>query len=154
VLEEAAPDEAESDLDAPGPREGLNTGIAVPGTTELRGEPLPATETVEAGQVLAFDPENPGTVRAVAAMADPGVIGVAVGMAEDTPMARVVLLGPVECRVDAAYGAIRAGDLLTSSPTEGHAMRAIDAPAGTILGKALEPLESGTGTIRILVMPR
>jgi hypothetical protein len=33
-------------------------------------------------------------------------------------------------------------------------MRAADAAPGTILGKALEPLEAGTGTIKVLVMPR
>ncbi len=26
--------------------------------------------------------------------------------------------------------------------------------AGTVIGKALEPLETGTGTIKLLVMPR
>jgi hypothetical protein len=123
-------------------------------TEDLRGDPLPASEPVEAGDVLAFDPERPGAVRAAAAMADPSVIGVAVGMADDGLEARVVLTGRVECKVDAGYGTIRAGDLLTTSPTPGHAMRALDVLPGTILGKALEPLEIGTGTIQILVNPR
>jgi hypothetical protein len=57
-------------------------------------------------------------------------------------------------KADASYGAILAGDLLTSSPTPGHAMVAIEAPPGTVIGKALEPLESGTGLIRVLVIPR
>lgn len=30
----------------------------------------------------------------------------------------------------------------------------VDAAFGTIVGKALEPLASGVGTIRVLVMPR
>ncbi len=42
--------------------------------------------------------------------------------------------------VDAAYGTIKVGDLLTSSPTPGHAMRADDPKPGTIVGKALQPL--------------
>jgi hypothetical protein len=58
------------------------------------------------------------------------------------------------CKVDATYGPVRVGDLLTTSPTRGQAMRA-DAPvAGTILGKALEPLASGSALVRILVLSR
>jgi hypothetical protein len=68
--------------------------------------------------------------------------------------APVALSGTVLCKVDAGYGAIRRGDLLTSSPTPGHAMRADDPLPGTIVGKALGTLESGTGTIRVLVMLR
>ena len=49
---------------------------------------------------------------------------------------------------------MRVGDLLTTSPTPGHAMRADDPRPGTIVGKALEPLESGTGMVRVLVMLR
>ena len=62
--------------------------------------------------------------------------------------------GVALCKVDAGYGSIRAGDLLTTSPTRGHAMRAADPVPGTLLGKALEPLDVGTGTIRVLVMLR
>ena len=104
--------------------------------------------------MLAFDPEQSDKVRAAATMADPAVIGVAVGMSKNALDARVVLTGLVECKVDAGYGSIRAGDLLTASPTPGHAMRAINTLPGTILGKALESLEAGTGTIKILVLPR
>jgi len=56
--------------------------------------------------------------------------------------------------VDASVAPITAGDFLTTSATEGAAMRTtVDSP-GTILGKALEPLGSGLGTIRVLLMPR
>ena len=54
-------------------------------------------------------------------------------------------------RVDAGYGAIRPGDLLVSSSTPGHAMRATHPTPGTIIGKAMSSLESGTGTIPVLV---
>ena len=66
----------------------------------------------------------------------------------------LALTGLVKVKVDAQYGAIRPGDLLVSSPTAGHAMRAEDAPAGTVIGKALEPLDAGTGRVLMLVMPR
>ncbi len=68
--------------------------------------------------------------------------------------AAVALAGTVRVKADAGYGAIKAGDLLASSPTPGHAMRAGSPEPGTVLGKALEGLEAGTGLIRMLVMLR
>jgi len=45
------------------------------------------------------------------------------------------------------------GDLLTTSPTPGHAMRADDPGRafGAVLGKALRPLADGQGLVPILV---
>ncbi len=69
--------------------------------------------------------------------------------------AAVALSGTVRVKVDAGYGAIEPGDLLISSPTAGHAMRASDpVPPGTVIGKALESIDKGTGTIRMIVMLR
>jgi len=68
--------------------------------------------------------------------------------------APIALSGTVLCKVDAGYGAIRVGDLLTTSATAGHAMGAPEALPGTIIGKALEPLDNGTGLIKVLVMLR
>jgi hypothetical protein len=65
----------------------------------------------------------------------------------------IALIGRVYCKVDASYGAIEAGDLLTTSPTRGHAMRAAD-PArafGAVIGKALNRLDEGQGEIAVLV---
>lgn len=68
---------------------------------------------------------------------------------DEVPLA---LLGQVDCKVSAENGSIRVGDLLVTSSTVGHAMRADDdARPGTILGKALEPLPFGTGKIKILL---
>lgn len=68
--------------------------------------------------------------------------------------AAIALSGTVPCKVDAGYGAIKVGDLLVTSPTPGHAMRADDPRPGTVIGKALESLDAGSGTIRVLVMLR
>jgi len=58
----------------------------------------------------------------------------------------------VPCKASAENGAIRPGDLLVTSSTPGHAMRAgDDPPQGTVVGKALEGLESGSGVIQVLV---
>jgi len=65
----------------------------------------------------------------------------------------VALLGKVFCKVDANLVSIAVGDLLTTSDTPGHAMKATDPQRafGAVLGKALAPLASGTGLIPILV---
>jgi hypothetical protein len=65
----------------------------------------------------------------------------------------LALLGKVYCKVDAEYGAIQIGDLLTTSSTPGHAMRAGDPlkAFGSVIGKALRPIEGGQGLIPILV---
>jgi len=65
----------------------------------------------------------------------------------------VALVGKVYCKVDAAYARIEVGDLLTTSPRPGYAMKANDQGRafGAVIGKALAPLESGTGLVPILV---
>lgn len=66
----------------------------------------------------------------------------------------VVTLGSFKAvKVDASFGAIKAGDLLTTSPQPGYAMKVTDktAASGAIIGKALSSLESGTGTVSVLV---
>lgn len=58
------------------------------------------------------------------------------------------------CKVDAGYGAIQTGDLLTTSDTPGHAMKVADPTqtVGAILGKALAPLAKGQGKIPVMVL--
>ena len=65
----------------------------------------------------------------------------------------IALIGKVFCKVDAQYGAIEVGDLLTTAPTPGHAMRANDPVKsfGTVLGKALRPFAEGKGLIPMLI---
>ena len=72
---------------------------------------------------------------------------------ESTNRMPIALMGKVYCQVDAQYAPIEVGDLLTTSPTPGHAMKATDPlkAFGTIIGKALRPLEAGKGLIPILV---
>jgi hypothetical protein len=65
----------------------------------------------------------------------------------------IALLGKVYCKVDARHSPIKVGDLLTTSATPGHAMKADDIlrAFGAVIGKALRPLCEGTGIIPILV---
>jgi len=65
----------------------------------------------------------------------------------------LALSGKVFCKVDAEYSPVRVGDLLTTSPTTGHAMKAVDRKRsfGAVIGKALNSLTEGSGLIPILV---
>ena len=139
--------------------------IAAPGI----GAPAPALqlgvaiarveEEVQAGDVVVADPAGGDGLRLGAKVADPLLAGIVVAPAPSTHLeageALVALAGSiVPCRVDSTFGAIHAGDLLTSSPAPGYAMRATDAAPGTILGKALQDFDGGAGTIRVFVMAR
>jgi hypothetical protein len=136
-----------------------------PSPGEPVASPFPANTTtirvaasVEAGDVVSNDPTHPGELRSASIASDPGVVGIVAGgpgiMWNGT--APLALAGSVVlCRVDASYGAIAPNDLLVASPTPGAAMRAGDDPRqGTVVGKALEPWDAGTGTVRVLVMSR
>lgn len=71
----------------------------------------------------------------------------------DEPAATIALAGTVYCLVDAGFEAIETGDLLTSSPTRGHAMKASEAARsrGTIIGKAAAGCAAGRGLIPLVV---
>jgi hypothetical protein len=65
----------------------------------------------------------------------------------------VALSGRVWVYADANRGAIRPGDLLTTSPVPGHAMKVGNyaRAQGAIIGKAMSELKSGTGLVLVLV---
>jgi hypothetical protein len=71
----------------------------------------------------------------------------------DTHRRPVALVGKVYCKVDAQYAPITVGDLLTTSDTAGHAMKAADPTRafGAVIGKALKALSKGRGLIPVLV---
>jgi hypothetical protein len=125
-----------------------------------------APDAVEPGTVVVLTPE--GTVAPCLRSYDRCVAGVVSGAGDRVPAlvldrsqpqretggARraIAVVGKVWCRTDASLAPIRVGDLLTSSSTPGHAMRATDPQAsfGAVLGKALTPLASGTGLVLLL----
>ena len=68
---------------------------------------------------------------------------------------QMVTLGAfAQCKVDADIAPIAVGDLLTTSPTKGHAQKVLEPgkAVGAILGKALGALPKGQGKIPVLVM--
>lgn len=129
-------------------------------------------EDFSPGDVLVIDPDGGGLIkalqpysRAVAGVysTQPAFVGDMRGLLEEdqeqSAFIPVALLGVAPVRVTAENGAIRPGDLLTTSSTPGHAMKARPAlvggfevyPAGSILGKAMGSLEEGQGVIRVLI---
>ena len=72
---------------------------------------------------------------------------------------KVATTGRVKVRVDATRSPVHPGDLLVSAEKTGMAMRSepVDVAGmkmhrpGTLIGKALEPLESGEGEILVLL---
>jgi hypothetical protein len=120
-------------------------------------------ELVQPGTVMVIDAD--GALRTSDCAYDKRVAGVISGAGLYKPgivldkqessknRMPIALMGKVYCKVDASYGAIKMGDLLTTSPTPGHAMRTDDPMKafGAVIGKALRPLESGQDLIPILI---
>lgn len=121
---------------------------------------------LEPGDVLAIDARHGFALRQSREPNSPFVAGVystkpsILGVGEhriDDPRSGevpVALVGVVPTKVTAENGPIRPGDLLVTSSAPGRAMKAKTEVAGAVLGKALEPLERGTGTIKVLVTLR
>ena len=122
-----------------------------------------AGDDVVAGMVAVIGDD--GALRACSDAYDTRVAGVVSGAGPYRPgivldsqpgagtRRPVALVGKVSCWVDAEQGAVRVGDLLTSSSTRGHAMRVADPirAFGAVLGKALGTLPQGRGLVPILV---
>jgi hypothetical protein len=119
-------------------------------------------EAVEPGTVMSLCDD--GALAPSTEAYDTKVAGVISGAGEYRPgivldrrkgenRVPIALVGKVFCKVDAQNAPIAVGDLLTSSSTPGYAMKATDPfkTFGTVIGKALRPLESGRGTIPILI---
>ena len=115
------------------------------------------------GSILVIDPNNPGTLMLSGAPYDRKVAGIVAGAKGLGSAVRlgvgqfdrdVALAGRVYCNVDATYGEVKPGDLLTTSPTPGYAMvvKNYMEAQGAILGKAMEQLDEGEkGQILVLV---
>lgn len=159
----------------------VNGSVAVSGSQTVKGSVTVTGDIVLANQDCAEDFDlklsanaDPGTVmvldeagllQASQEAYDRKVAGVVTGAGEYKPgitlgrrersgrAAAIALVGKVFCKVDAKYGAVNVGDLLTTSPTPGCAMKAQDQAKafGATVGKALRPLSAGQGLIPILV---
>lgn len=133
----------------------------------LKPESARADDEIRPGMVVSIDPHRVGELRIADRAYDSTVAGVISGangvnvglmLTQEGSVADgkhpVAMSGRVWCMADAdANGAIRAGDLLTTSDTPGHAMRASDRDRmhGAVIGKAMSTLESGRGLVLVLV---
>ncbi len=150
------------------PAARFDGNVEVTGDVILQGadyaEALTTTDpSVAAGLVVVLGED--GEVHPCGKDYDTTVAGVVSGAGGVKPAlvldrhdssAHVALMGKVWCHADADAGAIRPGDLLTTSSTTGHCRR-VTEPArafGAVIGKALTALPAGRGLIRVLVSPR
>jgi hypothetical protein len=123
-------------------------------------EMLPAAEGLEPGDVLVVGSDgqllrssNPRDASVVGVYStEPGFVGGSDEEMENPGEVPLAIMGVVPVKVSAENGAIAPGDLLITSSAPGHAMKAGPNPSvGTVLGKALQPLRTGTGVIQMLV---
>ncbi len=145
---------------------GTITGASVIGATfQDLAEWVPATSDMEPGTVVVLNGERMNEVMpshraydtsvAGVVSANPGII---LGVGSDAKE-QIATTGRVKVRVDATRAPVKIGDLLVTSDVSGTAMRSEPMELngryfhqpGTIIGKALEPLESGTGEILVLL---
>lgn len=120
-------------------------------------------DQIEPGTVLVVDCEE--RLQESTRAYDKRVIGVVSGAGDlhpgillgnsdlDRTRVPVALTGKVYCRVDARHAPIEIGDLLTTSSTPGHAMKAEDPlkAFGAVIGKALHPVKEGQALVPIMV---
>ena len=124
-----------------------------------------SSQILNAGTVVVLDHTRSNQVVASSRAYDTrvaGVISLQPGIALGESGATKVLVattGRVKIKVDASAGPIQIGDLLVTSDKEGVAKKSdplmlggvqIHRP-GTLIGKALEPLATGTGEILVLL---
>lgn len=139
--------------------------LTITGGCDL-AEPFPMKEPeLEKGSVVVIDDEHPGRLKLSTQAYDKRVAGIISGANGINPGIslqqegafdagqNVALTGRVFVQADAAFGAIKPGDLLTTSGTPGHAMKVADhtKAQGAILGKAMSGLPDGKGFVLVLV---
>jgi len=126
---------------------------------------VPASEQFSAGTVVVLDSTKSNQVISSSVSYDTRVAGVVSeqpGLSLGEKGENKVLVattGRVRVKVDASKGAIHIGDLLVTSDIPGVAMKSEPVNVGgvqfhrpgTLIGKALEPLEKGKGEILVLL---
>lgn len=126
---------------------------------------VPASEALAPGTVVVLNPTRKNEVMSSSIAYDTTVAGVVseqpgviLGRA-GLNKAAIATTGRVRVRVDARTHPIHVGDLLVTSDEPGRAMRSEPMDVGgrkfhqpgTIIGKALEPIENGEGEILVLL---
>jgi len=121
---------------------------------------------VKSGMIVSIDPSNPGEMTLSSSEYDSKVAGVINGAGGlhagvhlgDVKKAsdgyrQVALTGRVYVKANALNGAIKPGDMLTTSKVPGQAMKVTDhiKAQGSVIGKAMTPINPDTGLVLVLV---
>jgi hypothetical protein len=146
--------------------------LRITGGSDLAEPFRVSASRVETGWVMVIDDAHAGELRPSVSAYDRKVAGVVSGaggihtaltltQAGETGgpdagakgIRNVALSGRVYVMADATEAPIEPGDLLTTSNTPGHCMKAVDRgrAEGAILGKAMSPLKEGRGLVLALV---
>ena len=144
---------------------GTVTGTNIAATYQDVAEWVSADVDLAPGTVVVLDPAKSNAVTSSGSAYDTSVAGVVssqpgltlgeAGAGKET----IATTGRVKVHVDARKMPIRIGDLLVTSDVPGTAMRSEPLTIegrrfhqpGTIIGKALESLDSGVGEILVLL---
>jgi hypothetical protein len=143
-------------------------GTFHPGGADF-AELLPAEDGLEPGDALVIGRDGKLTKSTKTYQTSvvgvystqPGVLGGANDVSHEGK-APLAVVGVVPVKVTDENGPIAPGDLLTTSSIPGLAMKASEItmggtttyPSGSIIGKALSGLESGQGTIQVLLIAK
>lgn len=144
---------------------GTVTGTNIKAHYQDVAEWVPATTDLAPGTVVILNRDRNNEVMASLGAYDTTVAGVVSAQpglslgVEGAGKEQIATTGRVKVRVDARARAILVGDLLVTGELPGTAMRSepmsingrMFHQPGTILGKALEPLQSGVGEILVLL---
>lgn len=143
-------------------------GTFHPGGADF-AELLPAEDGLEPGDALVIGRDGKLTKSTKTYQTSvvgvystqPGVLGGSNDVSHEGK-APLAVVGVVPVKVTDENGPIAPGDLLTTSSVPGLAMKASEItmgstttyPSGSIIGKALSGLESGQGTIQVLLIAK
>lgn len=128
-------------------------------------ETITVTETVEPGDVVILDPDNQKSYkksRSPYSHLAAGIISTKPGLRlsdstdSSKKQASMALIGTVPAKVSDESGAIKAGDLLTTSSRPGFLMKCADPKkcrGSVIVAKALEAMDGETDKINVLLVP-
>jgi hypothetical protein len=148
-----------------------NTGRVVTSAVQIYGggdlaEQFQVQGSVtEPGTLMVIDDQNPGMLKPSIQAYDTRVAGVVSGAGGVNPGmtlqqngvlqgdTTIAIAGRVYVKAEAFSGAIKPGDLLTTSNIPGTAMKASDRSLsqGAVVGKAMTGLAEGTGLVLVLI---
>jgi hypothetical protein len=124
-------------------------------------ETIDSTQSYEPGDLLAIATSSDRKVelstesystKVIGVYATkPGVLASRNGLDATGNEIPVAMIGIVPAKASAENGPIQRGDLLVSAATPGYVMKATDRQrlVGAVVGKAMQPLDSGLGVIEI-----